>query len=493
MDGGVVWLRVWRIAGMDASTRGPGEVARQWFGKVELGDRRRTRRLVASAERMMTHPHGTLPHKLGDPAALDGFYRLMESPTVTHDRLIAAAGAHTLAAMQAHDGVVLIVHDTTVLDYSGLHSIDHLGPIGDGHGRGLYAHNSLAVTTDRRVLGLAHQMLHVRRRVPSGETKAQRVQAEDRESRLWKEACQALPDRPGDRCWVDVADRGADVTEFLSFEQQARRLFLIRSCQNRRVEVIDASEQRVQSKLHDAIRQMTSRSMMHRTIRIPPRDRRPGREAELAVAWARMSLLGPRQTRGEHAPGERLDVWVVRVWEPDQPQRTSADSIEWILLTNVPVRDDQQAWERVDWYATRWVIEEYHKCLKTGLSIEQMQFTTRDRLDPAIALYSVIATWLLEWRDLSRHTQQSVQPATQVVPELWVLILSTWRHKQPRPDWTVGEFLLALARLGGHQNRKYDHPPGWLILWRGWIQLQSMIAGAQALAHCMQSLRCGET
>ena len=36
----------------------------------------------------------------------------------------------------------------------------------------------------------------------------------------------------------------------------------------------------------------------------------------------------------------------------------------------------------------------------------------------------------------------------------WVLLLSKWRHKQERPDWTAREFLMALARLGGHQNRK---------------------------------------
>ena len=45
---------------------------------------------------------------------------------------------------------------------------------------------------------------------------------------------------------------------------------------------------------------------------------------------------------------------------------------------------------------------------------------------------------------------------------------------------TVREFFLLLARLGGHQNRKKDHPPGWLVLWRGWQALQLMVAGALA-------------
>lgn len=468
-------------------------MARLLFEGTDLGDRRRTRRLVASAERIMRHPQGTLPEKMGGPAALDGFYRLMESPTVTHQRLLSAAGARTREAMRAHDGVVLVIHDTTTLDYSGLHSIKNLGPVGDGHGRGLLAHHSLAVTAEGRTLGLAHQILHVRRRPPKGETKLQRQRAEGRESGLWKNACEALAGSGGGANEVDVADRGADVTEFLAFEARVKRSYLVRSCQNRRVEVFDAQERPVEGLLHDVVRALAPLSQKRRTIKIPPRDKRPAREAEVAVAWVNLSLVAPRQARGDHEPEQRLPVSAVRVWEVDPPRSEDVEPLEWILLTNVPVTGESEAWERVDWYGVRWVIEEYHKCLKTGLSIEQMQFTSRDRLDPAIALYSVIGAWLLAWRDLSRDEDQCRTRASEVVPMLWVIILSTWRHQEPRPEWTIGEFLFALARLGGHQNRRHDHPPGWLVLWRGWRELQAMIAGAQALADFEKHLRCGET
>jgi len=43
----------------------------------------------------------------------------------------------------------------------------------------------------------------------------------------------------------------------------------------------------------------------------------------------------------------------------------------------------------------------------------------------------------------------------------------------------VREFLFALARLGGHLNRRGDRPPGWLVLWRGWMELQRLVEGAQ--------------
>ena len=36
---------------------------------------------------------------------------------------------------------------------------------------------------------------------------------------------------------------------------------------------------------------------------------------------------------------------------------------------------------------------------------------------------------------------------------------------------------MALARLGGHLNRKNDHPPGWQVLWEGWKELLPMVLG----------------
>ncbi len=119
--------------------------------------------------------------------------------------------------------------------------------------------------------------------------------------------------------------------------------------------------------------------------------------------------------------------------------------------------------------------------MKTGCGIEQMQFTQEDRLQPAIALVSVLATTLLQLRDASRRPDGHERLARELVPALYVTVLSAWRYKEPRPNLTVYEFYYALARLGGHQNRKHDHPPGWIVLWRGWTQLQAMVDGALAV------------
>ena len=469
--------------------RGFGDVralAERWFSAAELGDVRRTLRLVESAERVMKQPGGTLPAKFSDPGALEGFYRLMSDEQVTHASVLGPAVAATWRAMAEHAGVVLILHDTTVLDYSGLSSVADLGQIGDGHGRGLYAHNSLAVTCQGRVLGLAGQLLHRRREVKDAESRADCQSATDRESRLWKRACEALPHPPSSARWVDVADRGSDVTEFLAHEHRAGRSYVIRSQHNRRVRVMDEHGEVSEHRLHDHIRGLMCVGQTRRTIDVPSAPGRRARRAELSVAWCALEVLPPRQRRGEHDDAP-LSVWAVRVWEADPP--AGAEPIEWVLLTNVAVNGETQAWERVGWYASRWKIEDYHKSLKTGLGIEQMQFTSRDRLEPAIAMLSVIGTWLVGLRDASRDPELHEKPASSLVPASWVRVLSAWRHRQVRVEWTLHEFVYALARLGGHQNRKSDHPPGWQTLWRGWIRLQDMLAGASLL----DIRRCGVT
>lgn len=447
-------------------------LAEEHFGPAALGDQRLTDRLVAVADQMLRHPDGSFPDKFKNPADLDGFYNLMANPKVTHAQVLAAHYAHTLDAMRAHPGVVLLVHDTTVLDYSGLTAIAELGQVGDGHGRGYYCHNSLAVTPQRQVLGLAQQILHTRRRVPKGETRAARRRRPDRESRLWKKASQAIPAAPLGQLWVDVADRGADVLEFMDHEAAAGKHFVVRSQHNRRVRIRRDGQWQT-TKLHDYVR--TRPAQGTRTVAVPAGPGRPARTAVVGVAWEEVELLPSRQPRGEER-GVPVRVWVIRVWELQPP--TGGEALEWILLTNVAVACLADACERVDWYYCRWVIEEYHKAQKTGCAIERMQFSYAARLQPEIAVLSVVATWLLQLRDASRDPVQQAEPAAKWVPALWLEVLAVWRHGELRPDWTVRDFFMALARLGGHQNRTHDHPPGWLVLWRGWTELQTMAAGA---------------
>jgi hypothetical protein len=443
------------------------------FGGAALGDQRRSDRLVVVANQVLQHPEGTWPDKLSDPADLDAFYRLVNRPEVTHAAVLAPHRVETLQRMRAASEDVLVLHDTTELDYSGLESID-LASIGCGNSRGYLCHNSLAVTASGEVLGLANQILFRRPRRAKGK-KRRDAQRPDRESRLWKRGSEAIEVAPAGKLWVDVADRGADITEFLDYEIAQGKHFVVRSKSNRRV-VLDAENLR-KTKLHDVVRQLPEQG--RRSLHVPAAPGRAARATEVAIAFMALRIQPPRFARGEHGR-DLLSVWAVRVWEPNPP--AGVEALEWILLTNVPVHNVADAWERVAWYKRRWILEDYHKTMKSGCSIEDMQFTTEGALQPAIAIVAVIAVGLLWLRGVSRTPEAQTRQASERFPKIMIRVLSAWRYKtsKPRVDLTVHEFCYALARLGGHQNRKTDGPPGILVLWRGWTKLQLMTAGASA-------------
>jgi hypothetical protein len=163
------------------------------FGTADLGHKQRKRCLVKIADAIQRHPGGTLPHKLHSPKDYKAMTRLMNRPEVTHAAVLQAHCQRTLELMRQVDGPVLVLHDTTELDYSGLHSIADLGSIGCNLGRGYLCHNSLAFDPQqRRVLGLAHQLLHERRLVGRKEGVASKRQRLNRESRLWPRAVSAV-------------------------------------------------------------------------------------------------------------------------------------------------------------------------------------------------------------------------------------------------------------------------------------------------------------
>ena len=97
------------------------------FGNVELGDKRRTKRLVTVTDQMCLRPGGTLPQKFRNPADLQAFYRLMDTEEVTHAAIMGAHRQAVLRSIESRQTPVLILHDSTELEYTTHKSLGKLG------------------------------------------------------------------------------------------------------------------------------------------------------------------------------------------------------------------------------------------------------------------------------------------------------------------------------------------------------------------------------
>lgn len=468
MDAAIAWAPARKARARTDARESFGQIH---FGDCDLGDVRLTRRAVITADAMLRHPAGTLPAKL-PKAQLLGFYDMANNPKVDHGNLLAAHCRHTRWLMERCNDTVLILHDTTEGDYSGL-DIAALGQIGNGFNRGLLVHNVLAVDyANREALGLVGQIIQARRNVPKKESVDASRKHPQRESRLWPRGAEAVGQPPEGARWVNVMDRGGDSFECLDRQQQLGQFYLVRSRTNRCVRVQDAAGRWIKRKLHTWARKLPA--LGTRTVAVDGNWKQQSRLATVSVSAAPIEILVPHVKCGEHGR-EPLRAWVILVKEIDAP--AGQTPLEWILLTNVPTPARPEAWQRVDWYQCRPIIEEYHKAQKTGCGMEEAQFTTRKALEVTIAMLSVVAVQLLRLRDWSRRPDADTIPATDLVHEDYVEGLSLWRWKEPRMDLSVKDFLYALARMGGHLGRPSDRPPGWLVLWRGWLALQPLVEG----------------
>ena len=166
-----------------------------------------------------------------------------------------------------------------------------------------------------------------------------------------------------------------------------------------------------------------------------------------------------------------MNVVIVQELKPPP----GAAPIRWVLLTSLPVATFTDAWQVIEDYEQRWLIEEYHKVLKSGCSVERHALRTADRLEPLIGLISVIGTRLLQLKLVGRN-QPEAKAATHV-PAAWLKCLQLARPKLKLTNLTVYEFFRELAKFGGFLARKSDGEPGWQTIWRGLQRLLGLLAG----------------
>lgn len=440
------------------------------FGNCHLGDKRRTKRLVRLATQAVSNPAGSLPEQAETWADLKGAYRLFDSAHVTFE---AVTELHYEQVRARDAGRYLVLGDTTELDFGIHRDIPDLGPTGNGGGWGFLLHSGLLVDADsEEMFGLAGQTIHYRKPAPKKECKTKRLKRE-RESKVWGDVIEMVG-RPSEGVeLVHVLDRGADNFEVYCHCVEEEVDWVVRVTQKQRYIFTPDGEKVPLKKYLGTLPQAGTYELSLRA-----RPNQAARTAKIEVYFGAVEVPPPKQTTKyvkRINPGP-IPMWVVHVREVDAA--SGVEPIEWILLTSLVVEKFEDAWEVIGYYEKRWLIEEWHKALKTGCRVTERQLKTKERLEPLVGLLSVVSVRLLQLKSVARSNPDC--PARRMIPKQWITMLRACRNRGRRTKLlTVGEFYLELAKLGGFIGRKSDGEPGWITIWRGWHKLNLMVRGAK--------------
>lgn len=429
----------------------------QWPSMSFL-DPRLHKRAVGIALAILNRPTASVPERFSLQKDLKGCYRFLNNKAINHQMLQRQHYENTLKEAALEKGRVLFIQDGSELIYNSLKWTD-LGPTADSCGNGIMFHTCLVVKCREdqpQIIGLSGQKAWIREeKDESADPKTQ----EEKESQVWQEMIDQIRVVPEGCRWTTVCDRGADIFSFIE-NLVAGMDCVIRSKHDRAILV---NGEKTKLKKH-----MRALPCMGTTSHFLRARKGFSREVILKISWEEVEILPPN-TAKEKKP---IKGWYVRAWCEED------DEIEWILFTLSPITCYEEALEIVTIYKHRWLIEEYHKCLKTGCQIEEIQFKTADRILALFGMLGVIATQLLQLKSISRTNPD--EPAEKYVDKLQLILLQKiYSIKSP---WTVREFWRRVAMLVGFTGRKSDGNPGWQKIWKGWLRLRDMCQGVE-LGH----------
>ena len=366
----------------------------------DLGDDRLNARRDRLIEVLEQSPDTGFPNACASDGDVEALYRFLRNPRVS---LRAVLEPHLVATQDRCRALdeVLVIHDTTELSFAGEQVRTGLTALGPRR-QGFWVHAALAVSAEglRAPLGVLSMVPFVRKAAPVRRHKPhwrERFRDPDKLSRRWPASVTAARARVGEaRRAIHLMDREGDSYELLATMTTHGDRFVVRLHYDRRV--VPDEDATAPFRLREALPRTAV--LVEREVALSPRrigaqrtplltrhPARDGRVATLRFAARPVVLQRPRDHR---APlPTTLAVNVVYAWEVNPP--SGEPPVEWWLVTTEPVETTEQVLRVVDWYRTRWLIEEFFKCLKTGCAYEKRQLESLDTLLVALALLAPIA------------------------------------------------------------------------------------------------------
>ena len=469
------------------------------FLDVALGDKRCDERLRQVAAQLFATPGASLAGACKGWKETMAAYRLLGGRRATPEKILAPHQRLVLERAKA-ERCLLVIQDTTEIDLTAKKTMVGRGPLNDKNRRGFFLHSQYAVSEAGLPLGMLGATILTRTDEDFGQSRArQQRPLEEKESYRWlegylraQEVARQLPEQEV----ISMSDREGDLYEVFAAWAKAqqepgpRAQWLIRARQNRALEGLEgAGPKTLFAALASAPElgriefSVVAKRQRKKSGKTSVQTVRSAREVRQRVRAMRVTPRAPFR-RGQTLPA--VSFWAVLTEEIDPPE--GEEPLSWLLLTSLEVPDLEAARRIIALYLRRWDIEVFHRVLKSGCRVEQIQLKEQQAVHNCVTLAMIVAWRLLYLTHLGRHCPEL--PCSVVFTEAeWKSTCTVAAAKKipgyektaPLREPSLGEFIALIARLGGHLGRRSDPPPGAQIMWQGLARVRDFACTWEAI------------
>lgn len=271
-----------------------------------------------------------------------------------------------------------------------------------------------------------------------------------------------------------IADRESDIYENLLYMPDSKTDIILRSGQNRCLH-------KSKEKLYEYLGGIPEQAGFK--LKIPSSKSRRPRLACLTLKYGSVKIARPK-CGGTKLP-DYVPLNVVMVQELPHTVPVGEEAIYWVLLTTHPVTSIEDAFQIIDWYKLRWLIEQLFRILKNeGLRVENCQLETGLALKKMVVMALDTATKILQL--VQERDGKNGSPAQNVFQEDEIEFIEqlqprlegkTEKQKNPYPTQSLAWATWCIARLGGWKGYASESPPGPITIKRGLEKFQQQFIG----------------
>lgn len=407
------------------------------FGGVDLGNSRLTDRLVKIATHKCDSPSSSYSKAAqGNENDIEGYYNFLgnESKKITPEAILAQHKKNTLCKM-AFFPQVIVAHDSTSLNFSGLKHTKGLGRIGkndksESGTLGLSMHTSFAMTIDGLPIGILSSPCSASELKKDKKESKKRRPISETESIRWlvgyQQAIEASKMLKNTQI-ISVMDRECDIGEIFEIAAENRKNapVVIRVRHNR-------SLHGTKMKLYEAMEKAEKTTT--KIIIVPPQRSReenskkearpylPEREANLLISYTKVKISPPQFSQ----KNQPIELYALYARELEPP--AGAEKIEWRILTTVEVISDEVSSLCIDYYGNRWGVEELFRVKKTTCKIECQKLNNANKIKRIATITMVLACRIMLLTFLARAKPN--MSADQVFTEAEIFGMNLIKNKK---------------------------------------------------------------